>query len=348
MSGSEEKTLPPSEKKLRDARKKGQVPQFNDITVLLSFIGGMIFLALTGTSHIQNFSTGLQSAIRALPGQEVGVAAAGIGTDMLRSSMSLVIGLTVTMFLVRMVVVIVLNKGFIFSLDPLSPKLSKLDPIKGIARIFGVRGMVEVAKATFKMIIGILVSIIIFRAFSASIINSISCGLNCQFSLLIVIMMIVFISLILFGLLVSLPDVKLQEWLFSREMKMSRSEQKRESKDMNGSPEIRAARNRLRHSMRDPAEKKIQAKHANLAIIGGGQITLIRYVKGATAVPMIIDKGANETARGLLAEVEGLGIPLFAHPDLAVRVNSSAGRGEPIHPATYAGVADALAWVQTR
>ena len=51
MSGSEEKTLPPSEKKLRDARKKGQVPQFNDITVLLSFIGGMIFLALTGTSQ---------------------------------------------------------------------------------------------------------------------------------------------------------------------------------------------------------------------------------------------------------------------------------------------------------
>lgn len=143
-------------------------------------------------------------------------------------------------------------------------------------------------------------------------------------------------------LLVGAVDVLMQRWLFSREMKMTLSEQKRERKDTNGDPTIKGELQRQRREMQALATK-LGFKQASLMIgIAGDWVIGVRYVRGETPVPIVVSKTAGHEGAQVLSEAASLGIARHRDAPLAQKIAKRAVLGDPVPENTFQAVADAL------
>ncbi len=293
MSESGEKTLPPSDKKLRDARKNGQLAHSKDMPSAVSLIACLAVVASTTTYGLKTISGSIISSLsfsektfqqRAVDsvielgvfmGQFVGAAvAAAIGAVILSH--------------------IIVMRGFIFTLQPMSQGLQKLNPVTNLKQIFGANALSELIKSILKVVVlGGVLGIVIQTGIQAAI-NTLFCGLNCQIALaghLSRSILIVGSSVLL---VLGGVDILLQNWMFTREMRMTFDEQKRERKEQDGSPEIKQEQGRLRREaiMGDP----LGAKNSTIFLTGEGDVVIgIRYEKSKTPVPVLVYRSAKVT-----------------------------------------------------
>ncbi|WP_205919892.1 EscU/YscU/HrcU family type III secretion system export apparatus switch protein, partial [Pseudomonas viridiflava] len=143
-------------------------------------------------------------------------------------------------------------------------------------------------------------------------------------------------------LLVGAVDVLMQRWLFGRDMKMSRSEQKRERKDVDGDPLIKRERQRQRREMQALATKLGLGRASLMIGIGGNWVVGVRYVRGETPVPVVVCRGSPEESAQLLAQAAPLGIAVWADAGLAEQIAKRSVAGDPVPENTFQAVADAL------
>lgn len=342
MSDSEAKSHPASEKKLRDARRKGNLAQFQDLGVVLSMFAGLVTLWLISGRLGGAFVEALQLAFGEIAGDPERAMARIVHGQAVDAGGAVLV-LAVVLALTRIVSSLVLNRGFIFTFEPVSPKPERLNPVSGLKRIFGRRGLVEAAKAVLRFTAGAALAIVLLRYASNAIIQTHACGLACGPDLLGVIVAAMFSAYLLLGLAFALPDIQLQSWLFRQEMRMSHSEMKREIKDLMGSPEVRAARQRLSQEIREGQGTRMSIDDATFAVFGGGFAVLLCYVRGQTPVPFVVaGASGGEATETLIAAATERALPYAEDPSLAQMIVTLGRPGGPIPPASYSGVANAI------
>ncbi|MEM7491083.1 MAG: EscU/YscU/HrcU family type III secretion system export apparatus switch protein, partial [Pseudomonadota bacterium] len=135
-------------------------------------------------------------------------------------------------------------------------------------------------------------------------------------------------------------DLPLQARLFEKDQKMTKSEAKAESKDMNGSPEIRSALRRLRREAVNDRGGRLGISRSTLVIAGADEAVGIRYVKSEHAVPVIVAKvrGARKM-EAMINQTTSLSLPVFNDADLAKRIMGGARPGQAIRPSEYSDTA---------
>lgn len=342
MSESEEKTLEASDKKLRDARRKGQVAQFQD---LLAFTGlaaglGLLWASVPGTVGFFREMFDVAFAGIAEARAESYLSVLGVAQLHAASLLGSLMGLLAA---TAVLTSLVAQKGLVFSLDPLVPKLSKMDPVQGIKRIFGVRGLVELAKNLVRFVAALVVIWLVARESAAALIQAPACGLRCLAETLLAVASVLFAALLLLAAVFAVPDVWLQTALFKRDQKMGRSEMKREQKDVHGSPEIRGARARLRKEAAE-VRTRMGVRHASLVIYGARAAVGLRYVRDEVPVPMVVAlaRGAAR-ADDLLLRAQMSVVPLFHDDALAEAVAAIAKPGHPAPQSQFEGIAGAMA-----
>ena len=318
---SEEKSLPPSLKKLREARRKGQIAKSTDMisAVSVTLLTLYLLFAWPGiqAEFARMFDVAARAAARSGPSswqaaiQETGNAAGNI-----------LIPLYLIGFVAIVLGAVISNKGIIFSFEPLKPKLSHIHPVKGFKRIFSIRNLIEFIKALVK-------SLLLMGALGLSAWYGISavlripyCGSGCVAEALAVIAMPLVVLAVLLFLFAALVDLSVQKWLFTRDMRMTHTELKREMKETFGDPHIRSARKDLQRDAvagdTGKATKYLKDRKPTFVICANNDVAIgLRYVPGETAAPVVVAKATGQRARLLIRDAVNARLIVENDSDLA-------------------------------
>jgi len=302
---SEEKSFPATAKKLKDAREKGQVAKSQDLAAAVAVSASVFYLYAVAPrieGHIREL---IDAAVRIyrepfaelLP-QILDLAA--------RIFMLAILPLVAIVCAVVVLASVAAMRGPVFSVEPLTPNFDHVNPAKGLKRIFSLKSIVEFIKALVKVTALAVAFVVVFRIGLQQLLESPYCGSACVydsfFSLLTPLLKATLIAFVVVGII----DVGLQRLIFLRDMRMTRTEFKREMKDVEGDPVIK--RERVRRA-REATTLAVKLGLRNASIVVGqtdGAVVGLRFVPGETPIPVIVCKGNQDQARTLIAEASQL------------------------------------------
>ncbi len=310
-----DKTEPPSPKKLRDARKKGQVVKSKEVSsaALLTVVFVMLFSLMPG------FINRLHHMILA--------PAAFYDADFFLSadklirlvafSAMLIFGPIVVVVAVVGVIANLAQFGMLFSSESLKPKLSNLNPGSGFKKIFAFKNLIEFLKSAFKIGFLSLLIYLVIRGSIHDLVKIPNCGLNCIPPVLASVFSKIMIYTIAAFVVVAAADYVFQRWQFMKDQKMSKEDIKKEYKESEGDPHVKGKRKQfakeLIQSNEDAGVRKSKVVVTNpvhLAIA-------LDYRQGETPLPIIRAIGQNKRAERIVQIAEEEGIPVMQNIPLA-------------------------------
>jgi type III secretion protein U len=325
---SEEKSLPPSAKKLKDLRKKGRIARSNDMVSGATTTVVCIFLALTSGWFFEDFRASAYLLFR------LDYSSFQVASDSALRTLRIFFGYYLAILLIIVVSVVVLtnlivNRGILFSLDPMKFDLNKLNPVAGLKRIFSMRSAVELSKNLIKIsLLFTLCSVAVLGGMKAMLLIPF-CGLDCVAGVTKqVAYPMIGIALIIY-LIGGVIDVALQNWLFRRDQRMTKTEAKRERKDEEGSPEVRTTQRRLRNLTLQSASKFTEGD-ATIFIEGFSTAIGIRFVRNETPLPIVVAKGRGAQASDLLYAAYGHKTAIYFDDDFAAKLAQKAEIGSTL------------------
>lgn len=341
MSGdsSEEKSLPPSAKKLRDARKRGQLARAPEMVTALAMLG-MVGYVWGGADWIEGRLREALLATEAATAMPFAEALGQVAPRLMVIAASVVGPVLAIAVLVSVAATVLTNGGVVLSLDPLMPKLEHIDPFKGFGRLYSVRSWVELGKSLVKAaLFGGVLAVLAVQAVNP-LVRAPSCGIGCLPVLLGAVLKPLLAAAGGIMLAAGLADLLLQRWLFVREMRMTQTEAKRERKDQDGSREVKGAQDRIRRE--DASGPRLGLAAATLLIGGDGASVGVRYVRGETDVPVVVCRARGERAAPLLAAARAADIKVLWDDRLASGLAAKLRPGAKVPAALFGQVAQAL------
>jgi flagellar biosynthetic protein FlhB len=235
--------------------------------------------------------------------------------------------------------------GWVFSVQAFSFKLEKLDPIKGMTRIFSVKSLVEMIKAFLKFIIVLIVSIIILYSNINHIFSVGNMDINVAIgeitSMLVWSFMIISSSMII----VALIDVPFQIWDHSRQLKMTRQEVKEEYKQTDGNPELKRT---IKERQREISSRRMmeEVPRADVIITNPTHYSVaLRYDQNKTSAPVVIAKGKDLIAFQIRNIANSHNVPIVSAPPLSRALYYSTELQQEIPAGLFMSVAQVLAYI---
>jgi len=343
--GGEEPTEEPTEKRLNDAREKGQVARSRELVTTLMLLGGGGTLILLGGYIIQGLMAlmvrGLQPA-RVDLGDPSRMMAAFIVTiqDALFTLLPF--------FLIMAVLAAVssgLTGGWSFSSKAMAPKFDKLNPMKGLARMFGKNNLVELIKSLLKFILIGAAAIILIRGqlneLLALGLEPLRAGMVHAANILLW----SFFTISAVTIVVAAIDVPYQLWEHHSQLKMTLQEVKDEFKEAEGRPEVKQ---RIRQVQREMSQQRMMTDvpKADVVVTNPTHFAVaLQYNQDSMRAPKVIAKGADLVAARIRGVATENHVPLVASPPLARALYHSVEIQEDVPAGLYLAVAQVLAYV---
>jgi flagellar biosynthetic protein FlhB len=341
----QEKTEEPTSKRLDDAKKKGQIARSKELnTLAITLIGGMALVGMSGS--MGEGLSGIMSANLTIPRVDM--------FDPLAMTRRLITSLQDALlmlapFFVVMVVVAVLSSialgGVSFSGEAMTPKLSKMNPLKGLKRLFSMKGLVELAKAMAKFfLVGGATALVLWLTLDSFIALS-GMALAPAISELVNLIGWAFVLIASTLILVAAVDVPFQLWDHKRQLKMTRQEIREEMKDTEGRPEVRG---RIRQLQREMATRRMmdEVPKADVIVTNPTHYAVaLRYNQLRMNAPVVVAKGSELIAANIRRVGAEHAVPVIESPALARAIYFHTELGEPIPAGLYLAVARILAYV---
>lgn len=341
----EDKTEEPTQKRLTDAQKKGQIARSRELNTFVMLIvsaslmmsqGGNVGLGLIEMMH-SYFHVSRDVIFEPK-------APLVFFKQAMEDGLLLVAPLLAMLTIAAIVAPISLG-GWIFSMESITPKFDKLDPIKGLPKIFSINGLVELAKALFKITLVGLVGWLLYNSLFAELL-----GLSAEpmeQAVVHALKLIAHSFLILSGalVLVAAIDVPYQLWNHNKNLKMSLQEIKDEHKESEGSPEVKG---RIRRTQMEMAQNRMMQEVPNADVIvtnPSHYAIALKYDEASGSAPILVAKGVDLIAaqiRNLAIEAD---VPLVAAPPLARALYYSTEIDNEIPQGLYLAVAQVLAYI---
>lgn len=337
---TEQKTLPASLKKLRDARRKGQVSHSRDLVSGFTFAVMFAYLVYALPSlgdHLEKFVDVVsQSAER--PFAEVWNRAVMLAMEIVMLTSLPVVAVIVSSDLITGMAA---TFGPVFSFDPVKPKFEHINPVQGLKRLASLRNVVEFAKALAKVVILGAAFWLVVRGAIQALFEMPDCGKTCLAAMAIATLEPLAATAAVAFVAIGLLDLLVQRRLFLRDMRMTRTESKRETKDLEGDPLIRGERRRMRRQL---AGQRLRGgiRQAVVAVFHHDRIVGVRYRPGETPIPVIVCKGSGANGRAMLAEARQLGTPTVDNETLVAALAARHAVGDTVVPALFKDVAEIL------
>ena len=339
------KTEEPTEKKLSDARKKGEVATSKDV--------GSFFVLLGGTIMILLLAPGMAEGVMrvVLPFVERPDMIAVNGAAMRRTTLSVLqglsfsIGLPILMLFVFGVLGHVIQNGLLFAGERLKPDLKKLSPIKGLKNILGMKNLVEFFKSLLKLVlVGLILVLIILPELDnvpAYVTFSLKSVID-ELYAMIAIMLIVVLSL---TAIIAALDFSYQKYEFMKKMRMTQQEVKDEHKQTEGSPEIKAKIKQIR--MERAQQRMIQAvPTADVVVTNPTHYAVaLKYDMETMAAPVCVAKGQDNIALKIREVAEEHDVVIMENPPVARALYATVEIDQQVPPEHYQAVAQIISYV---
>jgi type III secretion protein U len=342
-SSSQDKTEEATPKRLRDARKQGDVWQSQDLSTTVS----IVFFALLAIA-------GAKPAMAWLV-QELGealVAATRPETDVLQQVRHLLlsVGLWAIGGAVAAILISSLASGLqvrgVLSFDRVTPDLQRLNPIEGLKRIFAWHTVIELLRLLIKLLALAITLWVLARQLLPLLAQAQHVPLQ---SWLLIggqqMQSLLGICCVVFGV-VALADFAYQRWRYLREKRMSQEEVKREYKEREGDPILRGRRKHL-HQEIVFSDMLHQVRKSSVVIVNPTHIAVaLRYDAKETPLPMVVAKGEGEVARAIREAALQAGVPIYRDISLARKLHGETPVNDYIPDDLLEAVAQVLRWVE--
>ncbi|MGC1468445.1 MAG: EscU/YscU/HrcU family type III secretion system export apparatus switch protein [Sphingorhabdus sp.] len=341
MEGQEQnRSEEPTPFKLRRAREKGQVARGMD----LGFVGSLLALAAFIIFAGQQFVTRLGDLMRISISS--GIDRAEQPTQILSTVASVYWLAFKPLLLLCLAIVVILIflellqlRGFIFSTQPLKPDFSRLNPAKGLKRLFSLRMLKETLKNVIKMAVySVTTGLLIWAA-----IGTFGPTLDDASSLAIAMesggkqLLFTFIGLAFFFMVIDQMIVRRE---FHKQMRMSRREVTREHREQEGEPRLKQKRKEIHKQMREQAAGLGNVQGSDFLITNPEHFAVaLKYDAASMDAPVVRSKGRNHFAQLLKRKARLVSVPVYANPPLARALYRTCSVGQPIPSSHYQDVA---------
>ena len=332
-------------KKLQDARKKGQVPrsrEFNTFFMMTASGAGLLFM---GADIVRGLMAVIFSGF-SLSRKEIFDTSHML--DSFWTSVLESLQMLVPFFMLMIVVAIASSLtigGWNFSMGAMTPKPSKMNPLSGLKRIFGTKGLVELFKALGKFFVVAGVAVILMKMNGEWLVSIGSMPLEPALDAVGTELVWYFIYLSLSLLVIASLDAPFQLWDNANQMKMSKDEVKQEHKGQEGNPETKA---RVRQAQREMTMRRMMSDvpDADVIITNPTHYAIaLKYDQAAGGAPIVVAKGADLVAAKIRTIAIENRVPLLSSPALARAIFYSTEIDDEIPAALYVAVAKVLAFV---
>lgn len=343
---SQEKTEKATPKKRRDERKKGNIFQSKDI-VTVGIIAASFYLLKIWFPYLYKFISeamvkyiGLIADTNDINSQYVLI----IMTDAAK-----VVMLSTGIIMVAIVIVSIILTGsqtkFLFSREALKFKLSKLNPLKGIKKMFSLRSLIELMKNIIKIvIIGVVIYNVIYKnlvyipkLINMDIKNAVKFVLN--------VIMSVVNSVIIYFLAIAVIDYVYQWWDYEKNIKMSKQEVKDEYKNTEGNPEIKGKIKDTQRKM-SMARMMQEVQEADVIIRNPTHFAIaIKYDEKKNRAPVVVAKGQDYVAQKIIKKALEYKIYMIENKPLARALYRNVELNQEVPFEYYEPIAEILAWV---
>ncbi|MDT8363051.1 MAG: flagellar biosynthesis protein FlhB [Nitrosomonas sp.] len=340
-----EKTEPASPKRLEKAREEGQVARSQELTtftVLMAAAGSLWFI---GSTIIQKLIAMLGGGLQLE--RELAHDQALLMPRFLQVALEGLLAIAPLFAWLAIVALVapMLLSGWLFSSKALVPDIKRLNPVKWFKRIFSVDGLIELLKAVAKaLVIGGVAAMVMWQ-FKEQTIDQVSMPLNLGLASMGELMVLAFTLIVAAMLLIVLIDVPYQLWNHARELKMSKEELRKESKEDEGDPQVKA---RIRGLQREAARRRMMAElpKADVVVTNPTHYAVaLKYQDRSMQAPKVIAKGVHLLAARIRDVATEHHIPVLEVPPLARALYHHVELEAEIPEKLYTAVAHVLAYV---
>lgn len=343
-SSDQEKTEEATPRRLEKAREEGQVARSRELTTFMLLLGGVVGMWSMGVLLYDQLGLVMEQAFLFERRQvfETGPMLSKV-LDLASRTLLTMLPLFLLLTLVALVAPVMLG-GWLISAKSLKPQMSKLNPFKGLKRMFGTQALIELFKAVSKSVLigGVGLAYLYFNIGEflalmnqpthqalarAMLMAAQACGL-----------------MVLTLLVVILIDVPYQLWSHAKKLRMSKDEIKREHKESEGDPHVKA---HIRAQQQAMARSRMMNKvpEADVIITNPTHYSVaLQYDEAHMGAPRVVAKGADMVAARIRELGEEAGVPLLQAPPLARALYHHVDLDHEIPLDLYTAVAEVLAW----
>jgi flagellar biosynthetic protein FlhB len=340
-----ERTEEPSQRRLEEARKRGQVPRSRELTNFATMIGGSVALVATGgalTARVsQMVRSGLSIDPQSLYDPSTMMSALGSACMSALAVLLPIFGTVAGLVLLAPAVM----GGFNFSAEALVPDFTRLSPLAGVKRLFGLRGATELGKALLKCAVvgGVCAAIVSWTFRDVMALAHMEALAAVGYGAGLVGRSFVWLCASL--ALVAAVDVPLQLFQFKQGLRMTRQELRDEAKDSDGRPETKQ---RIRRMQQTLARRRMMHKvpTADVVIVNPTHFAVaLKYDPKKMRAPRLLAKGTDLVAQNIRRIAEEHRVPIFESPKLARALYRSTDLNNEIPAGLYVAVAQVLSYI---
>ncbi len=340
-----EKTEDPSQYRIDEFRRKGQIASSKELTSVLMLAGIFFCLILSSAfmfDVIKDYFDWLYKfEISKVFERETILV---IFKESIYTLLKMVAPIFVTSLCLGYITT-VMQFGFLFSTEVLKWDLKKVDPISGVKRVFSKKMIFETFKGLLKFAIVIMLTYIVvkplLKGFIGFLDSDLSVALDFTKSLFVKLVFTLLIGL----LIMAIMDFAWEKYQYSIKLKMTKEEVKKEQKDKDGNPEIKQ---RIRTIQREMARKRMmnEVKEADVIVTNPTHISVaIKYDRENMHAPMVVAKGADHLALKIRELAKENKVPLVENVPLARAIYGTVKLGDFVPRNLYKAVAEILAYV---
>ena len=341
----QEKTEEPTSRRLEKAREEGQVPrskELNTTAVLALGAAGLYALGPFMSERIVDVGKyGFEFD------RETAFDPRLMAIHLLTSVQEAGIGLApwLALMLVAALIGPIGVGGWLFSTKAIEPKLSRMDPLAGLKRMFSANSVVELVKSWAKVLVVGFSSWLVLVYFFPGALSLLRMPVEGAMRGAVDILIMAFLLICLSTALIAMVDVPWQIHSHMKKLRMSMQDIKDEFKETEGKPEVKG---RIRQLQREAAQRRMMADvpTADVVITNPTHFSVaLKYQAESMRAPIVVAKGADEVAFRIREIAKENNVPRMQAPPLARALYTHAKVGDEIPEGLYVAVAQVLAYI---
>ncbi len=346
-----EKTEQPTAKKLDDARKEGQVAKSQEIATAFSLLAfflilrfGYSFMATIFEGMFNRVYNDIPNVARTYDGF---LPVAHISSIVFHAFLRTLL-ICAPFFLVGFLIAFLsdfVQVGFKPTGKPLQPKLSKLNPISGMKKIFSTRKLFELLKSILKLVVMAVVIITYFPGRTESLFLLYDMPLKQAIGLMGNFIIDLGLRIAAAYMIIAFADLIYQRRKFTKDMMMTKQEVKDEFKNTEGNPEVKSAQKRR---MMQASRRRMmqQIPQADVVITNPTHYAVaVKYDADEADAPIVVAKGQDYIAQKIKEIATENDVTIVENKPLARMLYANVEVGEMVPPELYKAVAEVLAYV---
>lgn len=331
--------------RLQKAREEGSVPRAHTLAGAAVLVAGAVVLAAAGTKFAELLEGSVRAGLSLDPlAVRDPAQLSSLAYEIARPAVTILAPFLILMAVVAFAADLMIG-GWMVSTRPLLPDFSRIDPLKGLGRLFSRDGLAEIVKALVKFVLVAVIAMLLLRSRLSEFVHigaatwprAAQDAANAAAQIFVVLSVCLALAT---GL-----EVPYQLWSFRTRLRMTRQELRDETRDIDGSPQTKRRIRSLRAKM---ARGRMMAEVPQATVVITNPqhyAAALKYSEGTTRAPQLVAKGTGLVAlriRELAAEHQ---IPVIEAPPLARAICRYVELTDEIPVALYGAVAEVLAYV---